>query len=254
MPGLLELQRALAGALLEENAPVAWPHIAEDEFTAAERLAIYRNTCRSTLVETLRMSYPAVERIVGPEFFDVAAERYVAAHPAHSGYLNEYGGEFAAFLGGFEPARALAYLPDVARFEWALSVAANAPDVPVLEPGVLLSVEPDQEADVRFAPHPSVSCLDLGHPADEIADAVLAGDDAAMAQIDLAPRALFLVAHRGPSGLETERLSARAYEFVWRLFAGEPLGRVLDAAPEQAPMLLAQQLSKGRLSAYRVGA
>src|SRR5438067_2262171 len=178
MPALLELQRALAAALLNEADGAVWAHVVGDAFTAAERLRIHRNTCRSTLIETLRMSYPAVERIVGREFFDAAAERYVAAHPARSGDLNEYGGDFAAFLAGFGPARELAYLPDVARFEWALSVAANAPDAPVLEPGVLLAALAENQAGLCFQPHPSVSCLQLAHRADEIADAVLAGDDA----------------------------------------------------------------------------
>jgi len=252
MPALLELQRAFARTLLDEPDASACVHIAEDGIAAAERLGIYRNTCRGTLVATLRLAYPVVERLVGPEFFEVAAERFVAAHPAASGYLNDYGDGFAAFLARFEPAGALAYLGDVARFEWALSVAANAPDVPALEATALLAVPAEQHAALRFASHPSVSCLTLAYPADEIADAVLAGDEAAMGEVDLAPRALHLVVHRGAQGLETERLSARAHDFVSLLFAGEPLGRALEAAPEQAPLLLGEQLAKGRLSDWRV--
>ena len=253
-PSLLEVQRAFAGAMLDENARAVWCHIAENGFSAGERLRIYRNTCRTTLVETLRTTYPALERIVGREFFEVAAERYVAAYPARSGYLNDYGDRFAAFLAAFGPAREPAYLPDVARFEWALSVAANAPDAPRLEPGVLLALPAENHAGLRFQPHPSVSCLELAYPADEIADAVLAGDDAAMGEIHLASGAVRIVVHRGPDGLATERLSACAYDFVSRLCAGEPLARVIEAAPEQAPMLLAEQLAKGRLAAYRVDA
>ncbi len=58
--------------------------------------------------------------------------------------------------------------------------------------------------------------------------------------------------HRGANGLETERLCARAYELVSLLCAGEPLGRVIEAAPEQAPVLLAEQLGKGRLSVFTI--
>ena len=253
MAALLDLQRAFAGALLDEHDARIYAHVLEDGFPAPERLRIYRNTCRSTLVASLRLTYPAVERLVGAEFFAAAAERYAAAQPAHSGYLNDYGDTFATFLASFAPARELAYLPDVARYEWALSVAANAADEPVLAPSALLSVPPEQHAALAFTPHPSVSALELVYPADEIADAVLAGDDAAMGEIDLTRRAVYLIVHRGPSGLETERLTARAYDFVHRLCAGEPLGRVIEAAPEQAPMLLAQQLAKGRLRAYQAG-
>jgi hypothetical protein len=75
-----------------------------------------------------------------------------------------------------------------------------------------------------------------------------------MAQIDLACGSVCIVVHRGPNGLETERLCARTYEFVARLCAGEPFAGVIEAAPEQAPMLLAQQLAKGRLSAFTIDA
>ena len=73
-------------------------------------------------------------------------------------------------------------------------------------------------------------------------------------EIDLASGPLCLVVHRAASGLETERLAPRVFEFVKRLCAGEPLGRVIEAAPEQAPMLLAAQLAKGRLRAFRSAA
>src|SRR5438046_8218773 len=121
MPALLDLQRAFAASMLHEEDDTVCGAVVDDGFAAAERLRIYRNTCRSTLIETLRMTYPAVERLVGREFFDSVAVRYINAHPARGGYLNEYGGAFAAFLAGLETARELDYLPDVARFEWALS-------------------------------------------------------------------------------------------------------------------------------------
>ena len=246
-PALLELQRAFAAALLSEADAALCAQIIGDGIPAPERLRIHRNTCRSTRAGTLAMTYPAVERLVGREFFTLASERYAIEHPARSGYLNEYGGELAAFLAAFEPARSLPYLPDVARFEWALGVAANAADAARLEADALAGIG----ADVRFEPHPSVSLLELRYPADEIADAVLAGDEAAMREVDLHSGAVRLVVHRGTQGLATERVGARAHAFLTSLFAGEPLGRAAAAAPREAPGLLAQQLVKGRLSAYR---
>jgi hypothetical protein len=254
MPALLEVQRAFARALLREGDEEAWAHIADDGFGAGERLRIYRNTCRSTLTATLRLTYPAVEKLVGPEFFGHAAEQFVACHPARSGYLNDYGGEFAAFLAALETARELLYLPDVARFEWALGVAANAADAPGIEPTALLLVAAERHGDLRFTPHPSVSCLELACPADEIADAVMSGNDAAMAEVDLAARPVHLIVHRGRSGIETERVTARDYGLIARLCAGEALERVVESAPGRAPVLLARELAKGRFSAFTVRA
>src|SRR6266446_423236 len=112
MPALLELQRAFAASMLHEEDDAVCGAVVDDGFAAAERLRIYRNTCRSTLIEALRMTYPAVERLVGRDFFDMAAARYAGTHPPQSGYLNEYGGEFPEFLAAFAPASELRYLAD----------------------------------------------------------------------------------------------------------------------------------------------
>jgi hypothetical protein len=250
MPALRELQQAFGAFMLSENDDAVCSHIVEDGFSAAERFRIYRNTCRSVLVETLRMTYPAVDRLVGRDFFDTAAGQFIAAHPPRSGYLNEYGGAFVDFLAALGPASALPYLADVARFEWALGVAANAVDAPALEPGSLAALDPECHATLRFEPHPSVRFLALAYPADQIADAVLSGDDAAMAQVDLSSGPVRLLVHRGPGGVEAQRLERDAYDFFSRLCAGEALANVLETAPTEAPALLAEALTKGHLTAF----
>jgi hypothetical protein len=250
MPALRELEQAFGAFMLSENDDAVCSHIVEDGFSAAERFRIYRNTCRSTLVETLRMTYPAVARLVGRDFFDTAGGKFIAAHPPRDGYLNEYGGAFADFLAALGPASALPYLADVARFEWALGIAANAVDAPVLDAGALAAVDPECHARLRFEPHPSVRFLALAYPADQIADAVLSGDDAAMAQVDLSSGPVRLLVHRGPGGVEAQRLERDAYDFVSRLCAGEALASVLETAPPEAPALLAEALTKGRLTAF----
>jgi hypothetical protein len=252
MPALRELQRSLGAFLLGEERDAVCAHVVEDGFGAAERCRIYRNGCRSTLTGALRLTYPAVDRLVGRDFFDAAAGTFALAHPPASGYLNEYGAGFADFLAAFEPADALSYLPDVARFEWALGVAANAPDAPALDARALAAVDAEHHASLVFEPHPSVNLLRLAFPTDRIADAVLAGDDDAMSHIDLSDGPVAIAVHRGPAGVEAQRLDPRAYAFVLKLCAGEPLGALLKTAPVEAPALLAEQLAKGRLTAFRI--
>jgi hypothetical protein len=248
MPCLHDLQRAFAACLLGETESAVCDQIAEDGFTAAERLGIYRNSCRSTLTQALRMTYPAVERLVGPDFFDMAAARFIDEHPAQSGYLNEYGGEFAQFLAAFAPASGLPYLADVARLEWALSNASNAEDVPALTARMMAAIDPACHAALCFEPHPSLRLLTLAYPADRIADAVLSGDDAAMAQVDLSEGPVWLAVHRGPDGIEVQRFEPDAYGFIARLCGREPLGGVLETAPKETPVLLAQVLTRGVLT------
>lgn len=252
MSALHELQQAFAASLLCEADRAVHDRIIGDGLAAAERLRIYRNTFISTLTAALRMTYPAVDRLVGREFFDAAAEQFIHANPPSSAYLNEYGEAFADFLAAFEPARTLPYLPDVARFEWALSAAANAIDVPPLTAEALATIDPAHHAVLRFEPHPSVRVLALNHPADQIADAVTSGNEATMAEVDLSSGPLGLVVHRGANGVESQRLAPDAFIFVSRLCAGAALGRLLQDAPTDAPALIAEQLTKGRLAAFRI--
>src|SRR5208282_6843581 len=102
MPALLELQQMLRAQLLgdavlaDDAAPANGPE--------ALRLAIYRNNCLSTLVNALRLSYPAVQRLVGAEFFEGGAREFIRREPPVGACLNDYGAGFAAFLHGFAPA------------------------------------------------------------------------------------------------------------------------------------------------------
>lgn len=250
MPSLLEIQRGFADSLFSEPHPAFSREVAGGDLTADERLEIYRNSSRSTLVAALRLNYPALARLVGDEFFAHAAERYVAAHLPSSAYLNEYGAHFADFLDSFPGARELEYLPDVARFEWALAGAANAEDRPALGAEELAALP--SVTGLRFMPHSSVRMLWLRYPADRIADAVMSGDDAAMRGIDLTDGPARIVIHRGASGVEAERLSATEYALLGDLFAGQDWSVVVGRAPDQAAAVLAAQLSKGRLGGLRI--
>jgi hypothetical protein len=252
MPQLHEVQQAFRAAVLGQDTAVA-QHIVSDGIDAAERVRIYRNTARSVLTEALRLTYPALDRLVGAEFFDAAAAAFIARHPPAHAYLTLYGGAFADFLASFPEAAALSYLPDVARFEWALNLAANAADAPALSPATLASVDPTEHGQVCFVPHPSLTLLRLDHPADTIADAVLARDEAAMAAIDLADGPIWLVVHRGPDGVDAQRLTEIEWRLTRQLCAQKPLGPVLDRSPAPgATALLASHLIKGRFVGFHM--
>jgi hypothetical protein len=253
MPTLHEVQQAFCATLRGDGDGDLADWIVADEFSAADRLRIYRNSCRSVTTEVLRMTYPAVDRLIGRDFFELAAERFCAAHPPESGYLNEYGGAFADFLAALpEAAAALCYLPDVARFEWALSGAANANDEPTLDLPSLAAIDPEQHEGLRFEPHPSVRLLKLDYPGDAIADAVVVGDDDAIAAIDLTSGPVRLVVNRGPDGVDAQRLTPEGYDFARRLFVGERLDEALKGAGHEGAAYLADHFVNGRLSGFRL--
>jgi hypothetical protein len=251
MPSLREVQQAIRLSIVERHDDAASAWILGDELAPAQRLSVYRNTFASNLANALRLSFPAVHRLVGAEFFDSAARIFAHERPPLSAYLDEYGGEFAAFLARFPPAASLAYLPDVARLEWAVNRALHAPDVQPLDPMQLAALAPSDHDRVRFVAHPSVSLVRTGYPADTIWRAVLARDDAALAAIDLYSGPVWLLVERLPTGVEVSRTDEASSRFATTLLAGQPLGAALDAATGvDAPTLLAQHIAAGRFIGF----
>jgi hypothetical protein len=252
MSTLRELQHAFATGLLSGDAAAVAPAIIEDGIAGADRLCIYRNSARTTLTEALRLTYPCIARLVGSDFFEMGAARFIGACPPRSGCLTDYGDGFADFLAALPEAAGVPYLADVARFEWALAKAAAAEDAPHLDVFGVVKVDGQDHELLRFEPHPSVSLLRLHYPADEIADSVAARSDDAMHAIDLRAGPVWIVVHRGSDGVQAERVTQAAHGFLQRLFAGEPLGAVLENTDPEACLVFADQFAKGRLSAMRV--
>ena len=168
MSPLRERQTRFREALLGGDVTPALETIAPDGLTAAGRLAVYRHHVIVTLTDALRAAYPVVCRLVGDGFFAYAADRFIAAFPPASPCLFEYGGALPAFLASFEPCRSLAYLPDVARLEWAMSQAASSDDAPPLDARALTRIPVAALERVRFTFHPSVTLLESPWPIDRI--------------------------------------------------------------------------------------
>jgi len=254
MPTLLELQRAVARSLVEREDDAAASHVFADGIDAAARLAVYRNTVVGSLTTALRLSYPAVHRLVGAAFFESAAQIFIAARPPKSACLDDYDPDFADFLATFAPAATLPYLAGVAWLDWAVSRALHAPNAPALDPGDLAALDSRRYDRLRFVPHPSVSLVRADHPVDAIWRAVLAQDDTAMAAIDLDAGPVQLLVRRRDDAAEITRLDESAWRVTAALCAGHALQDALDAMDDgDAPALLASQLTDGVFTTFDDG-
>jgi hypothetical protein len=257
MPTLLEVQRAMRAALIERDDVAAIAMLADD--VPADRLDIYRHTLISGATRALRLSFPAVHRLVGDEFFAGAAAAFIGQQPPRAACLDDYGVDFPHFLWGFPPAAALAYLADVARLEWAVSHALHVPDAVPLDLMRLQALRPEDQIRVCFARHPSVALLRLEYPADAIWRGVLGGDDAALAAVDLASGPVHLLVERSATGVDVLRLEAAAWRFAAALCAGRPLadvfGELSEATGEtlESPeAVLAAHLAAGRFTDFHL--
>jgi len=229
MPTLAELQRALRAALLEGDTRAAAASIIADRLAPEARLAIYRHHVRTSLTAVLGDTFPVVRRLVGEAFFGYAADHFIRRDPPAAPCLFEYGAGFAEFLAGFPPCRALPYLPDVARLEWALNAAYHAedeaaPDGPALA-ARLAALPADTRGRVVFAFRRSVRYLGSRYPVDLIWRANQ-GPEGSEALVDL---------DSGPAHLEIRRADDEAVfrplpPAEWTLRAALAAGQSLEDA------------------------
>lgn len=253
MPTLRELQDAFARGVTHADFAAIAALVLDGEVPAVNRLGIYRNTYLVTLNKALCATYPAVGKLVGQEFLEGAVAAFVEENPPRTGYLNDYGGEFGDFLAGFAPAASLPYLPDVARVEWAISAAANAPDAPVLDMLALASLGADEQARLRLTPHPSLRMVRASHDADLIRRAVLESDDAALAALRPRDEPFWLLVHRAEDGVISRRLGDAEHSCTAALCAGVPLASVMaDANPDEIAVLLADHFVNGRFTGFEI--
>ncbi|WP_432258058.1 HvfC/BufC family peptide modification chaperone [Cupriavidus sp. TMH.W2] len=253
VPTLLELQHAVRRDFLGLADGDASRYVVPDGLEPQAWLGIYRNTATGALLTALRLAYPAVQALVGPEFFEGAARQFIEHNPPASAQLDGYGGAFPNFLEQMPQAESLVYLPDAARLEWPVNEVLHAPDTNPLDLGRLRQLDEAELQQVCFLPNPAVRLLQSAYPVDAIWSAVLTRDDSALASINLAAGPVSLYVCRCTSGVDIKRIGAWQWSFTTALLEGRPLSDALvQAPPDEAPVWLASLLASGCFAGVRL--
>jgi hypothetical protein len=223
---------AFAGALLDPERPVPPPVAGPRGKAAGKRFGVYRNNVTVSLIDALAAAFPATRRITGPEFFRAMARFHVRATPPRSPLLFEYGHAFPDFIAGYEHARGMPWLADVARIERSWLDAYHAADAAPLAPARLAAIPPERLGAAVLVAHPATRVVRSRHPAVSIfaanrADAPVGRIAATEPEDALVTRPAFDVAVR--------RLPPGGAAFVERLVAGAPLGAAVEAAVGEEP-------------------
>jgi len=229
MPALREVQTAFRRALLEEDDGALAAFIADDGVAAIVRLAVHRNNVRISLTDALRDTFPVVCRLVDERFFAYAAHEFLTTSPPRRACLAEYGADFVDFLAAFAPCRELPYLPDVARLEWLLNMAAHAADAAPLPPSSLASVPAADAPRLVFRLAPSFGFLASPWPVERIWRLNRPGVDSAEA-IDLAAGGVHLEVARRNGDVALRSLAAPSFAFRQAIAGGRPLAAAAATA------------------------
>lgn len=131
---------------------------------AQPAFAIYRNTIFKGCVDALAANYPAVQRLVGEQWFHQAALVYARTCMPVDASLIAYGDGFADFLAGLDAAAELPYLPGVASLERCWSESHLAADDATIDTAALHAALAAGR-DVRLVPHAASRWhWDASHP------------------------------------------------------------------------------------------
>ncbi len=170
MRSLKELQGTFIHALTSGSTSGIENIIKGNGLPIEERLNVYRNNVILSLVDVLQSKYPRVRTIVSEGFFEYAAHEYIKAYPSNSGNLDYYGHFFAEFLTTFPPVQQLAYLPDIARYEWYDHIAHHAQDATPNTIAIIEKLNGSEEvlAACKFILHPTLKLLSSPFPIDQI--------------------------------------------------------------------------------------
>lgn len=131
------LKRYLLDAT-NDTAPVL--PLLDDRFGLAPqgRLDIYHSAYRARLREALGVVFERTWAYVGDDEFVREATNYIEQTPSHSPNLRDYGKTFADFLGDSLPEDP--EVAELARMDWLLHEAFDAPDRPCLHPDALTAL------------------------------------------------------------------------------------------------------------------
>ncbi len=229
---LTSFETSFAGALLSADQPIPPGITAHSAAVPTRRFAVYRNNVIMGLRKTLQSRFPAVEKIVGVEFFAAMARVFVTAQPPRSPLLAAYGDDFPAFIAAFEPASELPYLADIARLEAARTRAYHAEDATPIDTGRFAVLDSRTIGAIRIDIHPSVEIVRSPFPIvtiwamnsgeqelSPIAD--WRGEDALVARPNL--------------DVQVRKLPPGGAAFLLTLAAGRPLGEAAEVGVADDP-------------------
>ena len=128
---------------------------------ATGRLDIYATGYRLRLIEVLDADYPALRALAGDDLFEQLASAYVKEHTSTFPNARWFGVHLPSFLATDPAFDSQPVLAEMAAFEWAMSLAFDSADDPVLAIADLVSVPSEAWSTLRFRVHSSLRRLEL---------------------------------------------------------------------------------------------
>ena len=251
---LASTQESFARALFDAGGEAGM--LAQFSNSGAGRFELYRGNLTVTWDKVLSAAYPVIRQLVGQEFFTALSRAYGMAHPSTDADLNNFGADFANFLERFEHLAHYPYMPDMARFEWALHRNHFAPDTEPVTAAQLAMLDPARFEAARASLNPACTLFASSWAIIPLWQAHQAGSAVDFPQNMAEPSFGLIARPRWKS--EVAAVPRSAHAALTALAAGETFGAALDAAfavdeDFDIPGQLAQWMALGLFSSLEEG-
>jgi len=221
-------------------------------------LASYLSHYLDNLTGALAATFPIVARIVGKPCFASLVEGFVMRSASRSVGIVRSGMTFPIYLASVPALAGAAYLPDVARLEWAVNEASRAQGASGLSTAALMQVRDTFFSRLIFAVNPASHTVASRYPVDSIWRAGQSSPNTP-GNTRQAENAVRLLVHR-PTGRDVvlRRLSKAEFTFLRALRAGRTLGEAEKHAiaveePFNTGRILIELIDAGVLTDFTIG-
>lgn len=191
------------------------------------RFNIYRNNRVVSLIDALRSTYPAIEKLVGDEFFKASARAYIEAHPPTQPVMAEYGSGFGQFISAFPGTGRFPFLADVAELEWQYLQSFHSADAAVIDATALSAIASESIMYIGMDCHPALHVIESAWPVGTIWTSCVRETDSSLVDMQQGEA---VVITRPDLQVQVNTVDSAAVIFLNAIRAGD----TLTAAAEQA--------------------
>ena len=158
-----ERQQRLLGVLSRSTAPDALSGWVRDGPRCSRGLLAYQANAGALAERALAAAYPVTVQLLGAESFAHLARVLWQQQPPTQGDVATWGAGLADFFAGVDGLADEPCLPDLARLEWAVHMAAGAADIEA-QTGAFDRLADTDPAALRLRLRPGTALLQSAHP------------------------------------------------------------------------------------------
>lgn len=165
---LAELQKAFSHDILHQSNGLDRSQAQPNDYaledyagkmaTMPSRIKIYQDNYRVSLCDALLSSHPLVTKLIGQPYMMGLLNDYVLSHPPHSGDISIYGEDLADYISQRSELSHLAFLGDLARYEYQLDqIGLKAAPAHSLDLSLLQQTPPEHYPQLIFELSPALT-------------------------------------------------------------------------------------------------